>query len=304
MFFHQFSHIFSVHSEHVTTDGTAVRLLDADQNDASQNEGNEGDNVGLSSNRSERLDNIWTKCDSALRHLLVFLVKKHRVDEVYDSKVKAQNWEKLIIEFNEMTEGMVGMPKAQIIRKWHNWKQYNKQRSKSHPFIDFGNISHEEVLQKCQALMQQAQNDPALAAYLLKGGNEPQSSVSEDVKKTDINTSGGARENGEEAGVQEIGQEDIRMPGNERLKRLRDRDFLVRRTGISAASLSIKKLEHEIALESLSYEQERWKIRLENNQLFQQKVQRQSELADLKLERAKTELALKKHECLSLGLSV
>ena len=94
------------------------------------------------------------------------------------------------------------------------------------------------------------------------------------------------------------------MPGNERLKRLRDRDFLVRRTGISAASLSIKKLEHEIALESLSYEQERWKIRLENNQLFQQKVQRQSELADLKLERAKTELALKKHECLSLGLSV
>ena len=295
---------FSVHSEHVTTDGTAVRLLDADQNDASQNEGNEGDNVGLSSNRSERLDNIWTKCDSALRHLLVFLVKKHRVDEVYDSKVKAQNWEKLIIEFNEMTEGMVGMPKAQIIRKWHNWKQYNKQRSKSHPFIDFGNISHEEILQKCQALMQQAQNDPALAAYLLKGGNEPQSSVSEDVKKTDINTSGGARENGEEAGVQEIGQEDIRMPGNERLKRLRDRDFLVRRTGISAASLSIKKLEHEIALESLSYEQERWKIRLENNQLFQQKVQRQSELADLKLERAKTELALKKHECLSLGLSV
>jgi len=291
-------------SEHVTTDGTSVRLLDADQNDASQNEGNEGENVGLNSNRSERLDNIWTKCDSALRHLLVFLVKKHRVDEVYDSKVKAQNWEKLIIEFNEMTEGMVGMPKAQIIRKWHNWKQYNKQRSKSHPFIDFGNISHEEILQKCQALMQQAQNDPALAAYLLKGGNEPQSSVSEDVKKTDINTSGGARENGEEAGVQEIGQEDIRMPGNERLKRLRDRDFLVRRTGISAASLSIKKLEHEIALESLSYEQERWKIRLENNQLFQQKVQRQSELADLKLERAKTELALKKHECLSLGLSV
>ena len=42
----------------------------------------------------------------------MFLVKKHRVDEVYDSKVKAQNWEKLITEFNEMTEGMVGMPKS------------------------------------------------------------------------------------------------------------------------------------------------------------------------------------------------
>ena len=79
---------------------------------------------------------------------------------------------------------------------------------------------------------------------------------------------------------------------------------MVRRTQVSAASLSIKKLEHEIALESLSYEQERWKIRVQNNQLLQQKIQRQSELADIKLEKAKTELALKKHECLSMGLSV
>ena len=256
----------------------------------------------MSSNRSERLDNIWTKCDSALRDLLVFLVKKHRVDEVYDSKVKAQNWEKLITEFNEKTNGMVGMPKAQIIRKWHNWKQYNKQRSKQHPFIIVGNITEEEVVGKCQALTHQAKFDPTLASFLAKGGNEPQSIV-DDAKKVE-NTTINRGENGEETLAQEISADEIRLPGNERLKRLRDRDFLVRRTGISAASLSIKKLEHEIALESLTYEQERWKIRAENNQLLQEKIQRQSELADVKLERAKTELALKRHECLSLGLSV
>ena len=228
-------------------------------------------------------------------------MKKHRVDEVYDSKVKAQNWEKLIIEFNEKTGGMVGMPKAQIIRKWHNWKQYNKQRSKQHPFIIVGNISEEEVVGKCQELMNQAKFDSTLASFLAKGGNEPQAIV-DDNKKVD--SAAAARGDNTEEVLPEISADEIRLPGNEKLKRLRDRDFLVRRTGISAASLSIKKLEHEIALESLTYEQERWKIRAENNQLLQQKIQKQSELADVKLERAKTELALKRHECLSLGLSV
>jgi hypothetical protein len=41
-------------------------------------------------------NNIWSVNDYALRDLLVFLVQKYRIDEVYDSKVKAQNWEKLI----------------------------------------------------------------------------------------------------------------------------------------------------------------------------------------------------------------
>lgn len=131
--------------------------------------------------------------------------------------------------------------------------------------------------------------------------HEPQAIV-DDNKKVDNATA--ARGDNTEELLPEISADEIRLPGNEKLKRLRDRDFLVRRTGISAASLSIKKLEHEIALESLTYEQERWKIRAENNQLLQQKIQKQSELADVKLERAKTELALKRHECLSLGLSV
>jgi hypothetical protein len=40
--------------------------------------------------------NMWAVNDYALRDLLVHLVRKYRIDEVYDSKVKAQNWEKLI----------------------------------------------------------------------------------------------------------------------------------------------------------------------------------------------------------------
>ncbi len=41
-------------------------------------------------------NNIWSVNDYALRDLLVHLVQKYRIDEVYDSKMKAQNWEKLI----------------------------------------------------------------------------------------------------------------------------------------------------------------------------------------------------------------
>ena len=33
------------------------------------------------------LDNIWSAGDNALRDFLVYLVRKHHIDEVYDSKV-------------------------------------------------------------------------------------------------------------------------------------------------------------------------------------------------------------------------
>ena len=46
-------------------------------------------------------NNIWSVNDYALRDLLVVLVQKFRIDEVYDSKVKAQNWEKLIEVISE-----------------------------------------------------------------------------------------------------------------------------------------------------------------------------------------------------------
>ena len=52
------------------------------------------------------------------------------------------------------------------------------------------------------------------------------------------------------------------LPFTEKVKKLRTgRDFKVRRTGVSAMSLPIKKLEHEIALETLNYEQERWRVK-------------------------------------------
>ena len=76
---------------------------------------------------------------------------------------------------------------------------------------------------------------------------------------------------------------------------------------IKSESVDLKDppfLDHEIALESLSYEQERWRVRVENNQLLQQKLRTQSNLAEIELERARTELALKKNECMTLGLSV
>jgi hypothetical protein len=51
-----------------------------------------------------------------IRFLFLFQVQKYRIDEVYDSKVKAKNWDQLIEEFHAMTENRVTISKAQIIR--------------------------------------------------------------------------------------------------------------------------------------------------------------------------------------------
>lgn len=85
---------------------------------------------------------------------------------------------------------------------------------------------------------------------------------------------------------------------------LAKRDFIVRRTGASAAALSIRRLQHEINLENLSYEAEKWRICYETNQLMQQKIHKQLELADVKLERVQAEFNLKKNKCIDLGLIV
>ena len=46
----------------------------------------------------------------------IFQVQKYRIDEVYDSKLKAKNWDLLIEEFHAMTEKRVAITKPQIIR--------------------------------------------------------------------------------------------------------------------------------------------------------------------------------------------
>ena len=101
----------------------------------------------------EASNNIWSKCNSALSDLLVFLVNKYNADEVKSSQVKSQHWDKLIQEFYQFTGHQQLVSKQQIIRKWHNWKQYNKSKKKPHPFALVGNLTEDKVRSKCQMLL-------------------------------------------------------------------------------------------------------------------------------------------------------
>ena len=49
--------------------------------------------------------------------------------DVMDSKMKALQWEKLTAEFYAYIGDQNMVSKAQLVRKWHNWKQYNKGAS-------------------------------------------------------------------------------------------------------------------------------------------------------------------------------
>jgi len=239
------------------------------------------------------LDNIWSAGKNALRDLLVYLIRKHHIDEVYDSKVKATNWDKLMEEFGATTENMVGVNKAQVIRKWHNWKQYNKQHGKPHPFVVVGDVVVEDIMDRVTALVAQAKISPGLAKYLAKGGEAPFAMVQNKPKSSTLSR------------LTELGKPggSAILPFTERVKKLRTgRDFKVRRTGVTATTLTIKKLEHEIALESLNYEQERWRVKVANNKLIGEKLQRQHQLAEMKLEQAKIQLAMKQQQCASLNI--
>ena len=57
-------------------------------------------------------------------------------------------------EFHILTENRVTVSKPQIIRKWHNWKQYNKARKKPHPFVVSEGITAESVMEKCEQVRQ------------------------------------------------------------------------------------------------------------------------------------------------------
>ena len=243
------------------------------------------------------VDNVWTAAGNALRNLLVFLIRKYRIDEVYDSRIKALNWDKLIQEFHEITENFVGMPKSQVVRKWHNWKQYNKQHQKPHPFVIVGDDHTEESVRKnVKNLLDLARNDPSLKRFLLKGGNEPISvSIEKSAKKVDA------------PDVVEGEEEDrdhVSKPKVNHLRRLRERDFKVRRTGVTASTLTIRRLEHEIILESLNFEHEKLKRKHKNYQLLQVKLEKEGELATVQLEKAKIDLALKQQQCRNLGVPV
>jgi hypothetical protein len=224
-------------------------------------------------------ETLWTKCNNALRDLLVFLVDRHGIEEVMDSKVKAQRWEKLISEFNVYTRGQVVVSRPQIVRKWHNWKQYNKSKKKAHPFSVVGKLDENMVKEKCQRLVEKLESESLTDSLLLPiAGDDKGPSTSTEATVT------------------------FRPPLS-RLTKMRRRDFLVRRTGASASVLSVKRLEHEIVMESLHLEQERWKIRADNQLLVKDKLKKKVELADLRIEKARLDLELLKNECQSKGIS-
>ena len=94
--------------------------------------------VETSDPEQEESETIWNQNSHALRDLLVFLVQKFCIEDVMDSKVKAQLWSSLHEEFLMYTNNYILVSKQQLSRKWHNWKQYNKNRKKPHPFAIYG----------------------------------------------------------------------------------------------------------------------------------------------------------------------
>ena len=114
----------------------------------------------------EASNNIWTKHNNALSDLLAFLVKKYNADEVMDSKVKSQHWDKLIEEFYQFIGHQQLVSKQQIIRKWHNWKQYNKSKKKPHPFALVGHLTEDKVRAKCQTMMNKITKENQMANYI------------------------------------------------------------------------------------------------------------------------------------------
>ena len=62
------------------------------------------------------------------------------------------------------------------------------------------------------------------------------------------------------------------------------------------SALSAKRLEHELTLESLSYEQARWKLKAENQEWIKEKLTKKLQLTDVKLDTAKLELELLKRQ--------
>merc|ERR1719273_1100342 len=92
----------------------------------------------------------------------------------------------------------------------------------------------------------------------------------------------------------DISEYKVYQPPLAKLNKIRRRDFLIRRTGASVSALSAKRLEHEFILESLSYEQARWKLKAENQEWIKEKLTKKLQLTDVKLETAKLELELLK----------
>lgn len=215
---------------------------------------------------SDATSDIWSRCNNALRDLLVFLVKKYQIEEVMDSKVKALQWDKLSNEFYTFLGGQAIVSKAQIVRKWHNWKQYNKAKKKVHPFDVVGELNMNLVREKCETLLRRVEADDY---YIPVANQEDKPQLNEDFTF---------------------------QPPLARYNKLQKRDLVIRRTNASASALSTKKLEFEVNVESLHLEQERWRLKCENQALIKEKLSKKLQLTDIRLDTAKLELELLKHK--------
>ena len=73
---------------------------------------------------------IWSDQNHVRPTKTVLVAQKdkalHTFSDVMDSKMKALQWEKLTAEFYAYIGDQNMVSKAQLVRKWHNWKQYNK----------------------------------------------------------------------------------------------------------------------------------------------------------------------------------
>merc|ERR1719270_837075 len=191
-----------------------------------------------------------------------------------DSKMKALQWEKLTAEFYAFICDQNLVSKAQLVRKWHNWKQYNKAKKKPHPFHIVGELSLELVREKCHRLLEKMDSE----------FNQPEDLNLPIYAQSNINDQ------------IDVGEFKVLQPPLGKLNKIRRRDFLIRRTGASVTALSAKRLEHELILESLSYEQARWKLKAENQEWIKEKLTKKLQLTDVKLETAKLELELLKSQ--------
>ena len=134
-------------------------------------------------------------------------------------------------------------------------------------------LDFDVIREKIRKLRERAKIDPSFAAFLLRESDEIKQEVLPGHTNKNFNL---------QTGVPESTSDKV-VAG-------------------ASGSLTNKQLEREVFVESLRYEQERYKILVENGQLEKDKLHRESNFLDIQLQLAHAELALKKQECQEKGI--
>ena len=212
-------------------------------------------------NSGEINENIWTMCDNALTELLKFLLCKHNFTNL--ANVKPTTWEDILNEINSQC-GFIGMVSIEDIK--------SKTQELTTTNSNFKNdiLPSQVVLERCENLTQKL-----FDLY-----------VNEDSAK---------KEPENESKLKNIPQQqstvDFKSPIS-RLAKLKNQRNFIYGSNPSYSMLTTKKLEHQIKLEMLNYDREKWKIKVENQELFKEKLKKQNDLASINLDKAKIELEI------------